>query len=318
MQTTPLLAALGTAFPSARFDWAVSDWARQAVSTNPRLTRIILTGSGDIKDNSRDDNQALIKRLRSEAYDTCFIPSHSAELEQVARRAGIPQTVSLNTRGIRVIPGESRIALSYLTLAETVGVDQTIIRSVGMEYQPADRDRTAVTRWLVEEYDWLGAIPLIVIHPGGGDNPEQTELMKRWPAERFARLINYLVRTHNARIVLVGLAEEQPLADQVAGMLSFPVINRAGRIGLGELGALCELAALYVGNDTGTTLVAAATGCPTLAIYGPTNPAVHGPQTANERVITLWQPFTGRFTWQKGVAVDEAIAAAEALLAPET
>ena len=32
-------------------------------------------------------------------------------------------------------------------------------------------------------------------------------------------------------------------------------INRAGRVGLGELGALCELAGLYVGNDVGSTYV---------------------------------------------------------------
>jgi heptosyltransferase II len=315
MQTTPLLAALSQSFPTARFDWAVSDWARQAVSNNSRLTRIILTGAGDIDQNTPAENHALQERLRSEGYDTCFIPGRSDNLEELARRAGIPQRISLNNRGLDREVTERRLALSLLALAGLVGVDQAILQTAEMEFEPPDRDRTAVTRWLVEEYDWLGDTPLVILHPGGGDNPEETDLNKRWPTERLARLANYLIKNHQARVILVGMDKERSLANQVAGMVSFPVINRVGKIGLGELGALCELAALYVGNDTGTTHVAAATGCPTLVIYGPTNPAIHGPHMVNGRVITLWHAFREEFSWQNGVTLDEAVEAAESLLA---
>ncbi len=188
-----------------------------------------------------------------------------------------------------------------------------------MEFHPPDRDRTAVARWLVEELDWLADRPLVVLHPGGGRNPVGANLDKRWPAERFARLGNYLVRAHDARVVVVGTAEEQPLAGQVAGMMSLSAatrvaVNRAGRIGLGELGALCELAGLYVGNDVGSTYVAAATGCPTLAIHGPTDPAITAPYMVNGRVAALWRPYEGGFSWAAGVTLEEAAVAAEALL----
>ena len=83
---------------------------------------------------------------------------------------------------------------------------------------------------------------------------------------------------------------------------------------LGEVGALCELAGLYVGNDIGSTHVAAATGCPTLAIYGPTDPAVNAPYMINGRVQTLWRPYEGAFDWANGVSVEEAIAATDKLL----
>jgi heptosyltransferase II len=315
MQTTPLLAALSQSFPTARFDWAVSDWARQAVSNNPRLTRILLTGAGDIEQNTPAENRALQERMRREGYDTCFIPDRSDKLQELARRAGIPQRISLNTRGLDHEATERRLALSFLAMAGLVGVDQAIIQTAEMEFDPPDRDRTTVTRWLVEEYDWLGDTPLVIFHPGGGDNPEEIDLDKRWPGERLARLANYLIKNHQARVVLVGTAEEHSLAAQITGMVSFPVINRAGKIGLGELGALCELAALYVGYDSGSTHIAAATGCPTLVIYGPTNPAIHGPHMINSRVITLWHPYDGEFSWQNGVTLDEAVEAAEALLA---
>lgn len=328
MLTTPLLAALGEAFPDARFDWGVSDWARQAVSSNPRVTRLIHTGAGNIADATRDELRALLDAIRAEGYDTCFIPDAAGEsLARLAREAGVPQRVGLSRDGRRrdlthaiIPPPEERgQARASLALAAAVGVPAAILTAAEMEFHPPDRDRTAVARWLVEELDWLADRPLVVMHPGGGRNPVGANLDKRWPAERFARLGNYLVRVHDARVVVVGTAEEQPLATQVAGMMSLSAstraaVNRAGRIGLGELGALCELAGLYVGNDVGSTYVAAATGCPTLAIHGPTDPAITAPYMVNGRVTALWRPFDGPFSWAGGVAVEEASAAAEKLL----
>lgn len=325
MLTTPLLAALGNAFPEARIDWAISDWALQAISSNPRITRTIHSGPGDPADNSREQRQAFLETIRVEEYDTCFIPSRSSALAALAWRAGIPQRVGLNTGGrgfshtvaVRPPRGEHLTGRVYLSLATAVGVDEPIIESAEMEFYPTDSDRTSVTRWLVEDVDWLGDAPLLILHPGGGKNPLNVNLDKRWPAYRYARLANHLVRVHGARVVLVGTAAERPLADEVGGMMSFPAVNRAGHLGLGELGALCELAGLYVGNDVGSTYVAAATGCPTVAIYGPTDPAIFAPYMVNGRVRTLWHPYEGEFDWAAGVTVEEVIEAAEMLLAAE-
>lgn len=322
MQTTPLLAALSAAFPDARIDWAVGDWALQAISSNPRITRIIRSGPGDLAHNSRDEMRVFLEAIRKEGYDTCFIPSRSGLPAQIARQAGIPQRVGLDVDGGRAVhtitayppAGERQIARLYLALAEAVGVDDAILRTAEMEFVPTDIDRATMTRWLVEEFDWLGDAPLVVLHPGGGENPERRDPGIRWPTYRYARLANHLVRTRNARVILVGLAEERVLANEVAGMLPFPVANRAGRMGLGELGALCELAGLYVGNDVGSTYVAAATGCPTLAIYGSTDPDVYAPYMVNGRVKAVWRAYEGAFDWSKGVTVEEASAAADELL----
>lgn len=328
MLTTPLLAALGEAFPDARFDWAVSDWARQAVSSNPRVTRLIHAGGGKLSVADGDQLRALRDDIRAEAYDTCFIPDiDDAVAARLAKEAGVLQRVGLSagrrtplTLAVAPPPGERRRARVYLALAKAVGVSADIMAAAEMEFHPPDGDRTAAARWVVEELDWLGDRPLVVMHPGGGRNPAGTNLDKRWPAERFARLGNYLIRVHRARIALVGTADERSLAAQVAGMMSLTATeraaaNRAGEIGLGELGALCELAGLYVGNDIGSTYVAAATGCPTLAIYGPTDPAVSAPYMINGRVTALWQPYEGAFNWANGVTVEMATVAADALLA---
>jgi ADP-heptose:LPS heptosyltransferase len=54
---------------------------------------------------------------------------------------------------------------------------------------------------------------------------------------------------------------------------------------LPEIAALLSLARAVVGNDSGPTHLAAAVGCPTVALFGPTDPAVWAPPGAHVRVI---------------------------------
>ena len=145
---------------------------------------------------------------------------------------------------------------------------------------------------------------------GGGRSARRTRTR---PASRFARLATTWCQ-HNARLLIVGDTDDRARAAEVAGLISAPVVDLAGRLTLSELGALAEMADLYVGNDAGPTHVAAAVGCPTLAIFGPTNPAVSGPYATKGHVISLWRPTDGPFSWEAGVTTEEAAAAADLLL----
>ena len=51
------------------------------------------------------------------------------------------------------------------------------------------------------------------------------------------------------------------------------------------LAAILAQAGVYVGNDSGVTHLAAATGAPTLALFGPTDPAVWAPIGERVRVL---------------------------------
>lgn len=330
MLATPLLAALSSAFPEATLDWAVRDKAKPAISGNPRLRRLIPIGQGVGDEESADwpsrtAAASLTERLKREEYDTCFLPGSSGRLATVAWQAGIPQRIGLeagsrslaNTVTVWPPAGERHKAARNLALAAAVGVPDAILSEVEAEFYPSDADRTAVTRWLVEELDWLGDKPLVIMHPGGGEEgPGRPR--KRWPAVRFARLANHLGRTHGACVVLVGGPADREIATQVAGMMSIPAANQAGLMGLGEVAALGEVASVYVGNDAGPSHVVAASGCPSLVIFGPTDPAESAPYTRRTPIETLWQPLAnGQFSWDQGVTVEQAAAAADRLLAQQ-
>jgi ADP-heptose:LPS heptosyltransferase len=322
-----LLAALGEAFPKARFDWLVGEWVRPALASNPRVTELVTIGEAELHGRSWRQIGQLIRQLTKEHYDTAFIPSRSALLSYIAWQAGIHQRVGLNIQGrgfahtiaVTPPPETKNKGAQALLLAEAVGVEQGIIEGANMEFTPPDADRTAVTRRLVEEVDWLGEAPLVLMHPGGGVNPVRSNPLVRWPAERFAVLGNYLAQTFKARIVLVGTTGDRAVADAIAGMMAVKVTNYCGRLGLGALGALCEVADLYAGNDAGSSHIAAACGCQTLVIYGPTDPAYSAPYSRRGNVHTLWRewgelPADRLFTWDAGVTAAEAIEAADQIL----
>ncbi|MDO9709117.1 glycosyltransferase family 9 protein [Paracraurococcus lichenis] len=97
---------------------------------------------------------------------------------------------------------------------------------------------------------------------------------KRWPVARFAELAAGLDRP----AVVVGGPAERPLAAEI--LAAAPgAIDLTGRTSYAALGAVARRAGLAVGNDTGPTHLIAATGCPTLALFGPeSDPALCAPR----------------------------------------
>ena len=118
-------------------------------------------------------------------------------------------------------------------------------------------------------------------------------------------------------MLLVGGEADREATKAIAGMMSASPTDLAGRLSLAALGALCEVADLYVGNDTGPTHVAAAVGCPTLAIFGPSDAARSGPYAAKGPVIVLGGQSNEPFSWENVVTSAEAMDAADRLLRRE-
>ena len=259
MPATALLTALSDAYPHAQIDWAISDAMRPVVATNKRLCHLISTGRVAMPDQTRQDIDDLIALVKAEKYDTCFVPDGAAVLAYVAWNAGIFQRIGLNVRGAGLthtirLPATQ----NYLHLAEACGITAT----PAMTFALPDTDRTTITQRLVEQTDWRGDTPLIVLHPteDHGNNP--------WQLERFVRLGNYLVRELGATLILAGLDHDQSQANKIAGLMSTPVLNWVGGLTIGEWGALWEVADLSVGVHLGGSQVAVAVGCKTILITG--------------------------------------------------
>jgi heptosyltransferase-3 len=86
----------------------------------------------------------------------------------------------------------------------------------------------------------------------------------------WRQLAHYLIEL-GLQIVITGShdLEERHYIQETFSQL--PIINLAGQLHFYEVAELISHCAIYVGPDTAVTHLAAATGVPTIALYGPTN-----------------------------------------------
>jgi heptosyltransferase III len=116
---------------------------------------------------------------------------------------------------------------------------------------------------------------LMVLHPGSGSRK------KNWPFDRFLSLANSL-RTADVPILwLRGPADDH---FEVSGhdlLVSSPKLSLCA--------ALLSRCRAYAGNDSGITHMAAAAGCPTVAIFGASDPGVWAPR--GEKVAVIYKHY---------------------------
>ena len=105
----------------------------------------------------------------------------------------------------------------------------------------------------------------VYIHPGAGKHKN------RWPADRFAAVARDLVGRGHPVWWLSGPQDAGTVEAATAALgMNLPVVRGES---IPMLAARFARAALYVGNDTGPLHLAGATGCPTVGVYGWTDPA---------------------------------------------
>lgn len=124
--------------------------------------------------------------------------------------------------------------------------------------------------------------PPVVIAPGAAYGTA-----KRWPKERFSKLIDGLASSLPRRKILcLGAASEGGLVeDIVAGLDPRHVWNLAGKLPLDLAVALIGQSACVLANDSGLMHVAWAQDIPLLALFGPNDPRVSGPAGVRSRII---------------------------------
>ncbi|MBN1131017.1 MAG: glycosyltransferase family 9 protein [Chitinispirillaceae bacterium] len=118
--------------------------------------------------------------------------------------------------------------------------------------------------------------PFVIIHHGSGS------AKKNWPFERFLEVADTLRNRRLAIVWLKGPTEEGirfPVTDTAVECQALPVIA-----------ALLSRSRFYIGNDSGITHLAAATGCPTVALFGPSDPVVWAPRGGAITVISKNAP----------------------------
>lgn len=119
---------------------------------------------------------------------------------------------------------------------------------------------------------------VVAIHPGSGS------ARKNWPVECFVELARRIAIMHT--VVFVSADAETELIPTIN--LVTDGYTRWHNVPLVELASRLARCRLFIGNDSGITHLAAAVGCPTIALFGPSSTDCWSPR--GRRVAILSAP----------------------------
>jgi ADP-heptose:LPS heptosyltransferase len=169
-------------------------------------------------------------------------------------------------------------ATAYLKFLEPLGISAG---NRAYEY-PVRANDLDVVKLALRRENVDTSRPMAVIHPGGKIHINS----RRWPAEHFARVCDFLSVEEGFEIVLTGDGDDVDVCKQIVSSLGTKVKSLAGRFTFAETAALLSLCQLCITNDTSILHLAEAAGVDrVISIFGPTDPDILAPQ--NERYVVL-------------------------------
>lgn len=123
-----------------------------------------------------------------------------------------------------------------------------------------------------------------------GIGPTANWIGKTWPVDRFIELVKILTAPDgimpHARVAVFAAPGEEAQAMQVYNSIAPDKrINVIAKADPGTAAAALARCSLYVGHDSGLMHCAAATGIPTVGLFGPSWPHLYGPYGTNTMYV---------------------------------
>lgn len=279
---TPTLRALRHAYESSHITMLVRPLVQKMMIDNPYLDELMIY-------DKRGEDRGILKllhlsqRLRELQFDLAVVlHPNSVRSALIPCLAGIPERIGsrINGRGIFLTNSvndrdDIHEVERYLRVLELIGIDNP---DLNLEFWHTMEDRRTVERILAKS--GISNSDILV-----GVNPGTTWETKRWALERFAEVIDALLKKHKVRVVLTGSPAENPLGDKLQKLTSKEFVNLVGKTNLHQLGALIERMSFYITCDSGPMHIAAAVKTPTIALFGATSVIRHAPYGTGHIVI---------------------------------
>lgn len=196
----------------------------------------------------------------------CWLRDPDGIIERNLRAAGVKHLIIAPGRPPE---GERIHIVDYL--AHTVG-----LQNVGAQFILPS------TLWLTKLDCKETFKQYVAIHPGSGGE------QKCWPISSFAAVIKRLWQQNHPVLLLEGPADTERLRGLLQLLSSPPMpemLKILANAPLLEVARHLRQCKLYLGNDSGITHLAAMLGVPTVAIFGPSDPAVWQPVGPSTKVI---------------------------------
>jgi heptosyltransferase-2 len=288
-----LISYLKSKRPDDPIHMLAPSWSLEVARRMPEVDQVIELpfDHGELKLKER---WAFARKLRFSRYHRAFVLPNSLKSALIPAMAGIPRRIGWR--------GEYRYKLlTDLRILHEARFPRMIDRYMALGF-PANLALSAnqlpeaplFPRLTMDEASQANLVSnhgldparLVALCPGAEFGPA-----KQWPLDRFSDLATRLIDAGH-QVILLGSPNDaddvEQLIDQVAKAKRKSLVNLAGLTSIPEAVDLIGLSKAVVTHDSGLMHVAAATGRPLVALFGPSSPA-HTPPLS-DTAVTLTHP----------------------------
>jgi heptosyltransferase-2 len=270
--TVPFLRNLRQAFPEARIDVLVGPQSGQVLVGCPYINELIEFDTTRFHkyDSGYADKRHFLHyalHLRKRRYDTVFVLKRSLSSAILAFLSGAKNRIGYGTSNRNLLLTRK---VAWNKNIHEVDSTLTVLQCAGVPI----RDRY-LESWISEEEvsELHASVPElsqiakpILIHAAAA-HPD-----KLYPLDFWARIARTLSSMWGCTPVFSGAPLDFPLYEDLHRLAQVPCLNLAGRLSLRQSMALYKQMKLAICVDSGPAHLSAATGTPTIALFGPTDP----------------------------------------------
>lgn len=275
--TTPIVRAVRRQYPDAHIAYAVEPVAAPVISGNCHVNEVLVVPKRRGMERLRDD-MAFARQLRKARFDIVIDLHGGPRSSWLAWASRAPMRIGYRTTGrswvyTHVVPRPADLSPRHSVLKQWELLGPLGIGSADPARDPVEMpDDPAAAERVARALAAAGvdaSSDLIVLHVSA-NNP-----FRRWPQESFAALVAALAHHRGRRFMITSGPSDadaaRAIADRIGALL--PAAGSAvahGQFDVSELRALAKHAAVYIGGDSGPMHIAATTGTPIVALFGPT------------------------------------------------
>jgi ADP-heptose:LPS heptosyltransferase/GT2 family glycosyltransferase len=280
----PAIQRLKQRFPNAEIHVLASTASSAIARWEPSIDNVIefnffhhISQEGRL-DISESDWLAIEAQLRPMRFDIAVDLRKHTETREVLKRSGAKLLAGFDLRGAYpwldvalewdgdwpYLPKRTQVADDYVALVEVISLAcERERRFLDAPDPSAANEALRAVPNLADLRPGLFDRPIVCVHPAAGN------VLRQWPTEYFAQLIDLITEAYDVNVALIGAPNEVAVAEAVldkAGAWE-KLWSLVGKTKMPELRLLLRGARLFVGNNSGPHHLAAALGTPTIGVH---------------------------------------------------
>ena len=295
---TPVTRAVRSRWPEAHITMLTVPLTQSVAEMNPYVDQVMTYDKRGAHKGIKG-MWRMSRELKQQGFDLAICMNFAVRGAVVSWLAGIPYRLGYDAQhgswfltwaASHIRQGLKHETLNHLEVLEPFGLtteDTSLCLKPPISAKESFREK--LSQWNLPQRNYY------VLCPFGSYQ------RKNMPEEMVAELVSSLSAEHP--VYLIGGPQERLQLEAYAQAAKLDPGNvLAGSLNLQELAVLLKNALKLYTVDTGPMHMAQAVECPTVAIFGPTDPAVWGPKNSNSRDIYTHEACSP--CWGKGECED--------------